>query len=143
MPSTEHSVCKCHSVTRTICQTNASVHTTNPSAAHRTRKRQSGRSGRSKIVEKMDKPMQRLDEENKNRTRSRSRSKSKSRGDQCWYHHKFGEKANKCIQPCNFQKKGHEGAAVACRASRGLFIVHNASKTHFLIDTGADIKSVH
>ena len=64
----------------------------------------------AEILEKMDKLMQRLNGKSKNRTRSRSRSKSRSRGDQCWYHHKFGEKANKCTQPCNFQKTGTRAA---------------------------------
>lgn len=42
------------------------------------------------------------------RSRSRSRSKSKPRqlssSDLCWYHEKFSEKANKCIQPCSYSK---------------------------------------
>lgn len=43
-------------------------------------------------------------------TRFRSRSSSRSNKNQsysterCWYHHKFGDKAKKCIPPCNFAK---------------------------------------
>lgn len=36
------------------------------------------------------------------RGRSRTRSKSRTQHEKCWYHYKFGAKANKCIKPCNF-----------------------------------------
>lgn len=36
--------------------------------------------------------------------RSRSRSKSKVRFPFCRYHYKFGEKAKKCVEPCQFKK---------------------------------------
>lgn len=39
---------------------------------------------------------------NKPRSRSRSKSRSRSNYEMCWYHHKFGARAKKCIQPCNF-----------------------------------------
>lgn len=54
---------------------------------------------------------QRHNERGRARGRSRSRSqqrRSKSnhqRFPNCWYHHKFGSAANKCIQPCNFGKQ--------------------------------------
>lgn len=36
---------------------------------------------------------------------SRTRSKSRSRTfATCWYHHKFGQNAKKCVPPCNFEK---------------------------------------
>lgn len=36
---------------------------------------------------------------------SRSQSRNRlSKREQCWYHFKFGNKAKKCIHPCNFQK---------------------------------------
>lgn len=40
------------------------------------------------------------------RSRSRTRSTSSDRRDQphqCWYHHKFGAQANKCMQPCTYK----------------------------------------
>lgn len=43
-------------------------------------------------------------------SRSRSRSKSKTRQtlninkNYCWYHFKFGNKAHKCVKPCNFSE---------------------------------------
>nr|XP_042907017.1 uncharacterized protein LOC122271093 [Parasteatoda tepidariorum] len=37
------------------------------------------------------------------RDRSRSRSQS-SRYKLCWYHFKFGNKAHRCVKPCQFQK---------------------------------------
>jgi hypothetical protein len=46
--------------------------------------------------------------QNENRTRSRSRSRSE-KFENCWYHHKFGEKANKCAKPCAYSKNGQEG----------------------------------
>lgn len=39
-----------------------------------------------------------------NRSRGRSRSRSAGRFPNCWYHYKFGSKAEKCIKPCNFDK---------------------------------------
>lgn len=44
---------------------------------------------------------------NRNRSRSRSRSKPRDKSldkqHNCWYHHKFGVNAQKCISPCNFK----------------------------------------
>lgn len=68
----------------------------------------------TKIVEKLQRDLA-------NRSRSKSRNKSRSRSDNqsssqgmkrtyenCWYHHRFREKANKCggtkEAPCNFSK---------------------------------------
>lgn len=43
---------------------------------------------------------------NHNRSNSRHRGRSKSRNREnsrlCYYHHRFGNKANKCVPPCNF-----------------------------------------
>lgn len=43
------------------------------------------------------------------RSRSRGRrddsSESRDHGGKCWYHHTFGQKANKCKPPCNVGKK--------------------------------------
>lgn len=38
------------------------------------------------------------------RFRARSSTPAKKVYDHCWYHFKFGEKANKCIPPCKFTK---------------------------------------
>lgn len=44
-----------------------------------------------------------------NQSKPRPRSRSQTRGrnskfDECWYHYKFGDKANKCISPCKHSK---------------------------------------
>lgn len=36
------------------------------------------------------------------RNRSLSRSRSRENKNYCWYHSNFGDKANKCIQPCRY-----------------------------------------
>lgn len=43
-------------------------------------------------------------------TGKRNRSKSSHRKDKplCWYHFKFGEKAKKCVTPCNFKQSNQE-----------------------------------
>lgn len=46
-----------------------------------------------------------------NRQRSRSRSRSRQRPENhphCWYHYTFGNKANKCSQPCTFNQSGKQ-----------------------------------
>lgn len=44
------------------------------------------------------------------RTRSRSRGRnvniqSSNKINLCWFHHKFGDKANKCVKPCNYESE--------------------------------------
>lgn len=39
-----------------------------------------------------------------NRSRSRSRSKSKVRFPFCRYHYRFGDKARKCVEPCQYKQ---------------------------------------
>lgn len=60
---------------------------------------------------------------NDRRSRSKSRSTSKSRArsssqrsnssynkyPQCWYHSKFGERANRCIKPCDYRSENDQG----------------------------------
>lgn len=41
--------------------------------------------------------------------RTRHRSRSRSTTDTCFYHHKFGDKALKCQQPCNFKASNTNG----------------------------------
>ncbi|CAK1588664.1 unnamed protein product [Parnassius mnemosyne] len=44
----------------------------------------------------------------RNRRRSTSRSDSSYRRyPTCWYHSKYGDKANRCIKPCDFGKSGN------------------------------------
>lgn len=44
------------------------------------------------------------------RGRSRSRSPSRYNG-LCYYHHKFGSAATRCVRPCNFGQTGHGGTS--------------------------------
>lgn len=59
---------------------------------------------------KIEELTKRFDRFNGTNTRSRSRSKSRNRNektkhDRCWYHWKFGDKAEKCTPPCSSNKK--------------------------------------
>lgn len=76
--------------------------------------------------------------------RSRSRSRNSKKYKICWYHFRFGENAQRCQQPCSFQKKRKQRSIVAeidpkfptkCR----LFISEKDTKIQFLVDTGADV----
>ena len=40
-----------------------------------------------------------------NRNFSRRRSNSRNNTEFCWYHSRFGDRAYKCIKPCNFENK--------------------------------------
>lgn len=42
---------------------------------------------------------------NSNFQREKKRSKSRTRHELCWYHFKFGAKASKCVEPCNYENK--------------------------------------
>jgi len=42
--------------------------------------------------------------ENKQQDQHRARSRSKSKSKVCYYHYRFGTKANKCTKPCEFGK---------------------------------------
>ncbi|CAK1588919.1 unnamed protein product [Parnassius mnemosyne] len=49
-----------------------------------------------------------------NRNTRRARKTSRSRSDYrkfptCWYHHKFGNKADRCIKPCDFKPENCQG----------------------------------
>lgn len=48
------------------------------------------------------------DQSNKRRSRSRSNSRYRKQP-LCWYHAKFGNKANKCIAPCDFKAENFKG----------------------------------
>ncbi|XP_039764348.1 uncharacterized protein LOC120636852 [Pararge aegeria] len=44
-----------------------------------------------------------------NRSRSRRSTPNNRRFPSCWYHHKFGSSAAKCVQPCNFNPTSGNG----------------------------------
>lgn len=56
-----------------------------------------------KINLRIDKITRRGRSRDRNFNRPRSRSQTK-KFEQCWYHYKFGKKAQKCSPPCNFSK---------------------------------------
>lgn len=72
----------------------------------------SSSSTESRLFEEIKKLSLRIDQISRSRNRSRdrnysSRHRSKSnprRYDQCWYHYKFGQKAQKCCPPCKYEK---------------------------------------
>lgn len=48
---------------------------------------------------------------NRSQQRSRSNSRTRSHGQQyCWYHDRFGNKAKKCVSPCNFKSGNLKGS---------------------------------
>lgn len=47
---------------------------------------------------------------NSSRSHSRNRTRNLQRKPLCWYHFKFGNKANKCDKPCNFQSNDESNA---------------------------------
>lgn len=42
---------------------------------------------------------------NRSKSRQRSKSEQKSEHENCWFHYKYGDKAQKCREPCNFSKQ--------------------------------------
>lgn len=69
------------------------------------------------LTKKFDSLLQRLDglernegrwKRNTSRNRSRTRSPAPERHQTCWYHYKFGEKAKKCVSPCNYSTQKNE-----------------------------------
>lgn len=47
----------------------------------------------------------------RSRTPARSRSRSRSNLNLCWYHKRFGNKARKCVPPCEFDRQQSNGRA--------------------------------
>lgn len=61
-------------------------------------------------VERMSREKGRSRAPNRSRGRSTQRSHSNFRKfPTCWFHHKFGDKANKCVKPCDFA--GNDGGS--------------------------------
>jgi hypothetical protein len=79
----------------------------------------------------------------------RPNSRSPSRGDTsltlCWYHRRFGARAQKCTASCAYcqQRKPTQQtppAAHVCSTTTGrLFITDRSSKRQFLADKGSDL----
>ena len=62
----------------------------------------------------------------------------------CWYHIKFGEAAQKCKEPCNWENSRTLAATNApdqC-PSRLFFIKHLHTHTRFLVDTRSEVSVV-
>ena len=83
---------------------------------------------------------------NKKSQRGRSPSSAPQRQqtqDVCWYHAKFGDRAQKCKPPCS--KAGQTPAKLVATGTTGLlpsqlfFITDNNSAYRFLVDTGAEV----
>lgn len=61
----------------------------------------------SSITSRIDALEKNFKNMNRNRSKSPHRRRSRSRQNNaefCWYHDRFGNKANKCVQPCSYQK---------------------------------------
>ncbi|KAJ3659408.1 hypothetical protein Zmor_011097 [Zophobas morio] len=58
------------------------------------------------LLEKMDQLLSTSNASNNHqkRNRSRSRGPQDSSSKLCWYHMKFGDRANKCVAPCTAEK---------------------------------------
>ena len=96
-------------------------------------------------IEHLNRRLDRLERQGRGRGKSSQRSQSSHRY-LCWYHRKFGEKANKCNEPCNFTEKRFRTAEVQATGGfceyahlQTLLRDGRASKIHFLIDTGSDV----
>ncbi|EFA07205.2 Retrovirus-related Pol polyprotein from transposon 297-like Protein [Tribolium castaneum] len=71
------------------------------------------------------------------RSRSRPQTPDRSSRDSCWYHRTFGNKAKKCITPCNFNKSEN-----STPRHRRLTITDPTTGISFLIDSGSDISII-
>ncbi|KAJ3615670.1 hypothetical protein MTP99_004830 [Tenebrio molitor] len=63
------------------------------------------------LADQVNRLMKRLEDASPRLGTSGYRTRSNSRGPKeraCWYHHKFGAAAKKCVEPCNFQKNVSE-----------------------------------
>ena len=97
-------------------------------------------------VAKLKTMLRSLQTVNKKSQRGRSPSPAPQRQqtqDVCWYHAKFGDRAQKCKPPCS--KAGQTPAKLVATGTTGLlpsqlfFITDNNSACRFLIDTGAEV----
>jgi hypothetical protein len=64
----------------------------------------------------------------------------------CWYHRRFGDRAQNCTQPSSYRREQGKltrqtsAAAHVCSTANGrLFVTDKSSKLRFLIDTGSDL----
>ncbi|XP_062533095.1 uncharacterized protein LOC134201858 [Bombyx mori] len=58
-------------------------------------------------MERMSRPRRRFDSRTRNRSSSTRSQSNYRRYPLCWYHHKFGEEAKKCIRPCDHHTAGN------------------------------------
>lgn len=54
-------------------------------------------------------PRYRQSNQQRSRTPSRRSQSNYRKFPQCWYHHKFGNQAKKCIRPCDYQSENERG----------------------------------
>ena len=59
----------------------------------------------------------------------------------CYYHHKYGEKARLCSEPCSYYVSlgQREVATIALSHSKLLYVADKGHKCRYLIDTGAAV----
>jgi hypothetical protein len=63
----------------------------------------------------------------------------------CWYHRRYGARAQKCTQPCSYRQqetlpqRTSTAANICATTTDRLFITDRISKRQFLIDTGSDL----
>ncbi|XP_023232703.1 uncharacterized protein LOC111632504 [Centruroides sculpturatus] len=73
----------------------------------------------------------------------RNNSTHRSINNYCWYHNRFGAKAQKCTPPCSFSNKRErrsvEATCTLPEQSRRLFILDKRTNINFLVDTGSDV----
>ncbi|KAM9313608.1 uncharacterized protein KZ484_025014 [Pholidichthys leucotaenia] len=77
-----------------------------------------------------------------------TRPRRNRRSDVCYYHHRFAEKAYKCLPPCRFTISGKRQsrepltAAVLGEKSKLLYVTDGHTGKQFLIDTGAQLSFI-
>ncbi|XP_048006345.1 uncharacterized protein LOC125241771 [Leguminivora glycinivorella] len=61
-------------------------------------------------VGRMSRPRERSSSHTRQRSASKRSSSSYRKFPTCWYHHKFGEQAKRCIKPCDYQSGNASGS---------------------------------
>jgi hypothetical protein len=79
------------------------------------------------------------------RSGSRSPSRDNTIPTLCWYHRRYGARAQKCTRPCSYRQREKlpqrtsTAAHVCATTTDRLFIKDRISKRQFLIDTGSHL----
>lgn len=60
-------------------------------------------------VNRKSRPIQRSYQQHRNRSASTRSQENYKKFPQCWYHYKFGDKAKKCVRPCDFKTENFKG----------------------------------